>query len=527
MIKIVLSIFLALCVLPLVASAQGTVDLYIFAGQSNADGRGEVSDLSDAQLASLQSDAIISYLNPGSERERAIPMPTGQNPADLDVGTNGFVDLVPDGGFSGGFSVDGTSARQLTPTFGAELSFAASIAEATGSDNQIAIVKVTRGGASLRNDFLPTSDVNTVDDEPQGFLYRALIDQITASITELESQGNTVNVKGFLWHQGESDTGNSGRVGNYTSLFTDLVEGVRETVDEDIPVVIGQLGQDRTSALNDVFNTTVASFANSTDGISIASSVGVTNIDGDPTHFDANGQILLGERFAAAFGPNEDDFASFTIDNADTDLDSAGVGGTVTAVSDNGVNVTLTTTDITGFVNNTEGSALSSGADAGHVTNINNGSLGVNSVGNGGHSASADSNNFNPGESLTFVLDQDIELLSIDLQSFDAAGENNGLRISADDLTFEITRDDLPLNADGTPEDATNFDFVFPEGLFVTAGTEITFEAFSTTGEFNVGADDSFRIQDFSFNVISSVPEPSSLAILGLLGSLAAFRRRR
>ena len=103
MVRMVLSIFLALCVLPLVAAAQGTVDLYIFAGQSNADGRGEVSDLSAAQLESLQSDAIINYLNPGSERDRAN---TESNPPDLDVGTNGFVDLVPDGGFSGGFSVN-------------------------------------------------------------------------------------------------------------------------------------------------------------------------------------------------------------------------------------------------------------------------------------------------------------------------------------------------------------------------------------------------------------------------------------
>ena len=513
---------MALCVLPLVAAAQGEVDLYIFAGQSNADGRGEVSELSATQLESLQSDAIINYLNPGSERERTTPTST---PPDLDVGTNGFVDLVPDGGFSGGFSVDGTSQRQLTPTFGAELSFAASIAEATGSDNQIAIVKVTRGGASLRNDFLPTSDINTVDDVPPGFLYRALIEQITASIDALEADGNTVNVEGFLWHQGESGTGNSTNVGNYTGLFTDLVEGVRETVGEDIPVVLGQLGQDRTSALNDVFNTTLASFVNSTDvpDISLVSSIGLTNNPGDPTHFDANGQILLGERFAAAFGPNEDDFASFTIDNADTDLDSAGIGGTVTALSENGVTVTLTTTDITGFADNTEGSALSSGAAAGHETNINSNSLGVDSNGSGDHSSEA--NNFNPGESLTFVLDEDVELLSIDLQSFDAEAENNGFRISADGLTFEITRGDLPLNADGDPEDATNFDFVFPEGLVITAGTEITFEAFSTTGEFN--AADTFRIQDFSFNVISSVPEPSSLAILGLFGSLAAFRRRR
>ena len=77
---------------PSIADAQNTFDVYIVAGQSNTDGRGEVRDLSTAQLASVQNDAIISFLNPGSERERAVPT---SNPNDLDVGTNGFMNLVP------------------------------------------------------------------------------------------------------------------------------------------------------------------------------------------------------------------------------------------------------------------------------------------------------------------------------------------------------------------------------------------------------------------------------------------------
>ena len=140
MFRILLPALLALSVFPSISAAQ-TIDVYILAGQSNMDGRGQVSDLSAAQLASLENDTIISFLNPGSERERAMPT---SNPNDLDASTNGFMDLVP-----GGFSVDGTSARVLTPSFGPELSFGASIAEATGSNNQIAIIKVSRGGTNL------------------------------------------------------------------------------------------------------------------------------------------------------------------------------------------------------------------------------------------------------------------------------------------------------------------------------------------------------------------------------------------
>ena len=91
MFRILFVALLALSLLPSIAAAQDTFDVYIIAGQSNADGRGEVDDLSAAQLASVQNDAIISFLNPGSERERAVP---ASNPNDLDAGTNGFMDLV-------------------------------------------------------------------------------------------------------------------------------------------------------------------------------------------------------------------------------------------------------------------------------------------------------------------------------------------------------------------------------------------------------------------------------------------------
>ena len=75
MFRSIFYVLLALTFLPSIATAQ-TIDVYIMAGQSNMDGRGDVSDLSEEQLASLQNDTIIRYVNPGSERERAVPHPT-------------------------------------------------------------------------------------------------------------------------------------------------------------------------------------------------------------------------------------------------------------------------------------------------------------------------------------------------------------------------------------------------------------------------------------------------------------------
>ena len=289
MLRIIFCILLALFVLPAIGVAQQTFDVYIVAGQSNADGRGEVSDLSAAQLAELENDAIISYLNPGSERERAMP-----EDDDFDVGSNGFQDLVP-----GGFSVDSTSSRMLSDTFGPELGFGASIADVTGSTNRIAIIKVSRGGTNLRNDWLANPNVDTGPDEPEGFLYRALLEQVISSLAELESDGSTANIEGFVWHQGESDSGTGG-VNNYASRFADFVDGFRGEFGDDIPFVLGELSRTRDNSEN--FNNNLPNVVSTRPGLSFISSEGLTTPADDTTHFDADGQVELGRRFAAAFG---------------------------------------------------------------------------------------------------------------------------------------------------------------------------------------------------------------------------------
>ena len=521
----ILSVLLALLVLPSIAAAQRTFDVYILAGQSNADGRGLESDILDSPLLDNPSNAIISYLNPAE---------TVNGVSDGDVSSNGFQNLAAGFSVAPGERVESVAQQAISGNgvpsgdnyFGLELSFASAIGAATGSTNDVAIIKVTRGGTNLRNDWRAP----TADDPTGGFLYEALIGHVNASLDQLTADGDQANVQGFLWHQGESDSGNSTTIENYPGLFTDLVDGVRDNFGDDIPVVLGELAPNRPG--NTVqFNDTIQTLddPNSSEfisGVSVVSSAGLTTPANDLTHFDANGQIGLGERFATSLASTvvdvdtflQGDSASFSIQSSDT-VNGAGLGGTLTS-DESGAELTLTVTDIVSHVSDTDASLVSlrEDPDAGHVVNINGGnSLGING-GSGGHNS--DAANFSPGEAVTFVFDEDVEFVSIDLQSFDAAGENNGFRISSSAFSaVEIRPEDL-LDSD----DANDFDFA--PGLIVRAGTEITFEAFSSTGTFN--AADSFRIQDFSVNVVQvAVPEPSSLAILGLMSSVVAIRRRR
>ena len=505
MIRTALVVVLALSVLPSVAAAQQTIDVYIVAGQSNADGRGDVSDLSAAQMASLENDTIISYLNPGSERERAVPT---SNPNDLDVGTNGFTPLV-----IGGFSVDGTSARQLTPTFGPELSFGATIAEATGSNNQIAIIKVSRGGTNLRNDWRAGASVDTGPDEPVGFLYRALLEYVAASLAELEADGSTAIVRGFVWHQGESDSNN---VSTYTDNFIALVEGVRAEFGADIPFVLGELSRTRSNSVN--FNNNLPNLAASAPGISFVSSEGLTTPASDTTHFDADGQIELGQRYAAEFGtlapepepeptgePVVFDFFETDgdgvagADPAGTDFDPSAANDTVTVdgLTLTVVDVTAREYDLSGDLPVATGNILSSADDDNVVTNISGQrALGINnpSIGNGDFDLIGDGNDsadFNPGETLTFTFDQAVQFTSIELES-----------VEAED-SFDVLVDGVAV-LETTGDDSFIDDLGGLTGLTIAAGSEITFAVDGVLETATGGAATSLRIETFTVEIVGS-----------------------
>ena len=509
MLRSIFAVLLALSVFPSISAAQ-TIDVYILAGQSNMDGRGQVRDLSAAQLASLENDTMISFLNPGSERERAMPT---SNPNDLDAGTNGFTALVP-----GGFSVDSTSARVLTPSFGPELSFGASIAEATGSNNQIALIKVSRGGTNLRNDWRADAPVDAGPDEPVGFLYRALLEEVAARLADLEADGFTPIVRGFVWHQGESD---SNQVSGYADRFVEFVEGVRAEFGADIPFVLGELS--RTRPASPPFNANLPTVVARAPGLSFVSSEGLTTPADDTTHFDADGQIELGQRYAAAFpavesdpGENEPplpdspvvfdfrtnggDGGAFGADPAGTDFDPSEAGDTVTVggLTATIVDVTSLEYDLSGPLPLATGRILSSAAGDGVETNVSGqDALGINnpSIGNSDFDLIGDGNDsadFNPGETVTFTFDHAVQFTEIELES-----------VLPDD-SFDVLVDGVPV-LETTGDDAL-LDLGGLAGLTIAAGSEITFAVDGVLETATGGPATSLRIETFTVDVVEEDP---------------------
>lgn len=165
----------------------------------------------------------------------------------------------------------------------------------------------------------------------------------------------------------------------------------------------------------------------------------------------------------------------------------------------------LTVVDIIGQ----DGLSTGSGPDTGHTLNISGAqqALGINTDNTADDnfiSGNADSQNFNAGEIFVFSFNQDINLTNVEVESF-TAGETV-LTLSSNATTVNL---------------GDSFNSL--AGFFVAAGDSVSLEFVSTSGDATV------RVESFQAVIVppSTIPEPSSLALIGLLGIGMASRRRR
>lgn len=237
-----------------------TVNVVLVAGQSNASGRGDISELPASPF-----DADIEFLY-----ETDITGPS--SPASS---SGMFVPLIPPGS-----------------TIGPEMALGRTLYH-KGIEN-LAIVKVTRGSTNLRRDW---EKGNTNGDE----MYSLFIDTVTSAIDSLQQRGDTVNVLGMAWHQGEGDAGNeANNPGNYQSNLTTFISDVRSDLQlPAMPFIIGSVFEPGREALVAAQKATAAVVAN-TEFVSSTQ----TSVFDVTTHLDAKSQLWMGTRFANALTPS-------------------------------------------------------------------------------------------------------------------------------------------------------------------------------------------------------------------------------
>jgi Carbohydrate esterase, sialic acid-specific acetylesterase len=127
--------------------------------------------------------------------------------------------------------------------------------------------------------------------------------QLFKNFTEKTSLGARHGIiKGVLWHQGESDSGDPDDIALYDARLAQLITKFREATGNDhLPVMIGELGS--FSKNNDNWqkiNKQIKVYASKDRN---ASGIKTSDLKdkGDKVHFDSQGQRTLGQRFAKKY----------------------------------------------------------------------------------------------------------------------------------------------------------------------------------------------------------------------------------
>ncbi len=262
--------FILLCFLTLSLIAPSAhaaaFDVYLLAGQSNMDGRGNATDLEPA-LQKPNPHVLIWYRNP---------------PAD----SAAWKPLAP------GFSIPPKHKTGLpSPTFGPEIGFAKTLLE-KNPQQRIGIIKGSKGGTSIEQ-WSPGTDG---DVESRGICYKYLMETITMAKAALQEQGHTMTIRAILWHQGESNSKNSTE--EYQNKLLTLISRFREDLQlPDLPFFVGEVFD---NGKRDSVRAAQKALPHVIKHVYFVSADGLTTHDSG-THFDAKSQLEIGKRFADAW----------------------------------------------------------------------------------------------------------------------------------------------------------------------------------------------------------------------------------
>lgn len=247
----------------LVYGQQSDYDVYLVIGQSNMAGRGEMTE--------ADKDVI-----PGvyilDDRDSIVPAS-----APLNIYS---------------------SVRKKKEIQGVNpaMSFCRLVAEKTS--RKILLVVNARGGTSIERwmkNYKGTVRYSAKVDGPErdGMLIPSLYEEAVRRTRIAMRYGQ---LKGILWHQGESNSEEDASK-QYLSQLSTFVADLRNDLDApDVPFVAGEIYEGYKNAV--YFNRQIRKISRKIDNAYCVSSKGCTS-KSDQLHFSRDGQILLGERYAA------------------------------------------------------------------------------------------------------------------------------------------------------------------------------------------------------------------------------------
>lgn len=236
-----------------ISNSQESIDLFIWAGQSNAQG--------------WMGDAAHYPADPNN-----IDNQTRLNYTFIDnTSSNGWV------------AMQAQSGRFPLGHFGPEVSFSRGL-KTLGANP--AIFKYTKGSTSLKNDWKGPGE---------GGHYDSMVTDLMNAITDLESQGHTVNIRGFIWIQGESDSQSPGTSNGYYDTLISVINDIRNIANNStLPIILGMDEQHPWVVLNPIVLGIQNNIAASDANINYTSMIGLPKAD--ETHLTPVGLVTHGEQ---------------------------------------------------------------------------------------------------------------------------------------------------------------------------------------------------------------------------------------
>lgn len=206
---------------------QPQIDIYLVAGQSNADGHSLTADLTATQSEEIEN--FNFYVSWHSNTSQASSQQYYSNIApSLEAGkTRG----------QGTSSTLSDSGR-----FGIEWGFSKKAKEISLSSGEVGIIKYAIGASTIQPSSFSHWDINTAGEAWEGWL-----NAIEDGVQKYNQAGYNVNIKGLVWYQGESNGGNNADY--YLGYFEPLLQELElELGVSNLPAVFcapaDQVGQD-------------------------------------------------------------------------------------------------------------------------------------------------------------------------------------------------------------------------------------------------------------------------------------------
>ncbi len=273
------------------------IKVYILAGQSNAVGYNHIKELHDYKKYLTEDSCKLSTILfwPGSNARPGFE--------------NRWTKLQP------GVSDISVDEPYKNGSFGPEIGFALTHQKLQPGE-KIAIIKYAEGGTGIArsqdySDYIPA--LKDFDDKGRnwypssngkeaGLLYTSLMTNIKNSLTALKSRGLNYEVVGFLWMQGEHEAGISKKMAeDYGTLLSLLRESIRRDLKlKKLPFIVGEINS-HTWAFAELARKVQADACQNDPNSRLVKTTDLPRGSiGGAAHFDADGMMILGNRFAQA-----------------------------------------------------------------------------------------------------------------------------------------------------------------------------------------------------------------------------------